>query len=236
VLPATAAASDYRLDAVRDYLSHRDGAVGVAVADADGVVGVASRQRFEGASLVKAMLLVGYLRKVDREDRALTDDERDQLRPMITQSANDPATWVYERLGNGRLSSLAHKAHMRQFSLTGDSWSAARFSARDQAQFFWRLERLTPARFRDYARSLLSSIVEEQSWGIARVARAHGYSPFFKGGWGTTARGALVNQAALLQADEREFAVAVLTDGSPSMSYGIRTIRGVAHTLIAASE
>ena len=70
------------------------------------------------------------------------------------------------------------------------SWGYARFSARDQAKFFWQLERLTPPRFRDYATKLLRSIISSQSWGIPKRRRVpRGFSVFFKGGWGTTALG-----------------------------------------------
>lgn len=225
VLPAAAAAAPHRLGDVRRYLDKREGIVGVAVADPHGIVGVRSRRVFDSASVVKAMLLVGYLQKLDREGRALTDDDDEQLRPMITESANDQATWVYNQLGNAGLERLAADARMRQFTITGTSWSSARFSARDQAKFFWRIEALLPDQFRDYAMGLLSSVIPSQSWGIARVARNRGYSPFFKGGWG----GGLVSQAALLDGFG---AVAVLTDRNPKMSYGIATIRGVARRVI----
>jgi hypothetical protein len=229
-LPATAAAAaPHRLDDVRRYLGERKGIVGVAVADQRGIVGIRSRQVFASASVVKAMLLVGYLQKLDREGRALTDEDDEMLRPMITESANDEATWVYNQLGNADLARLAADARMRQFTITGTSWSSARFSARDQAKFFWHIEALVPDQFRDYAMGLLSSIIPSQSWGIARVARNRGYSPFFKGGWG----GGLVSQAALL---DGLAAVVVLTDGNPKMSYGIATITGVARRVVPAER
>jgi hypothetical protein len=197
----------------------------VAIADRDGIAGIHSRRVFESASVVKAMLLVGYRQMLDRQGRALSDEDDEELRPMITESANDQATWVYNHLGNADLTRLAADTRMRQFTITGSSWSSARFSARDQAKFFWHIRALAPDQFRDYAMGLLSSIVPSQSWGIARVARNRGYSPFFKGGWG----GGLVHQAALLSGSR---AVVVLTDGNPTMHYGIATITGVARRVV----
>jgi len=235
-IPATASAKAYptrhQMDAVRAYLKHRSGVVSVAVIDSQGGVrGVHDRRRHVTASVIKAMLLVSYLRKVNHQGRALTSYERSHLRPMIHVSSNSAATWVYNRVGDGRLRRLARKADMDQFSICC-SWGYARFSARDQAKFFWLLERLTPRRFRDYATHLLRSIVSYQSWGIPRVGRRRGFSVFFKGGWRGTYRGQLVHQASSVRYHGTRFSLAVLTDGNPSMSYGIATISGVARRIL----
>jgi beta-lactamase class A len=221
------------MNAVRNYLKQRAGVVGVGVIDNQGRVrGVHDRRRFVTASVIKAMLLVSYLRKVDHQRRGLTRYERSRLRPMITVSSNKAATWVYNRVGDIRLRRLARRADMDQFSVCCSSWTYALFSARDQAKFFWELERLTPPRFRDYATKLLRSVVSRQSWGIPRVARPRGFSVFFKGGWRGTALGRLVHQASFIRYRDTAFSLAVLTDGNPSKSYGIRTIAGVARRIL----
>ena len=235
-IPAAATAESYpsrgQIDAVRKYLKQRAGVVGVGVIDDHGHVrGVHGTRRFVTASVIKAMLLVSYLRKVDHQGRHLTHYERRHLRPMIRVSSNSAATWVYNRLGDRRLRRLARKADMNQFSICC-SWGYARFSARDQAKFFWRLERLTPQRFSDYAKGLLRSIVSSQSWGIPAVARPRGFSVFFKGGWRGTSLGQLVHQASFISYRGTGFSLAVLTDGNPSMSYGIETIAGVARRIV----
>ena len=234
-IPAGADAASYpnreQMDSVREYLKQRGGVVGVGVVDSEGRVrGIHGKRRFVTASVIKAMLLVAYLRRVDHQGRRLTAYERGRLRPMIRVSSNAAATWAYHRVGDARLRRLARRAEMNQFSICC-SWSYARFSARDQAKFFWRLENLTPRRFRDYARRLLRSIVSSQSWGIPSVARPRGFSVFFKGGWRGTWRGQLVHQASLLRYRGTRFSLAVLTDGNPSMRYGIATVAGVAKRL-----
>jgi len=232
-IPSSAPGASYpdrgQMDAVRNFVEQRTGVVGVGVVDDRGRVrgGVHSRRRFRTASVIKAMLLVRYLRSVNHQGRALTSYERSQLGPMIRVSSNDAATWVHSQLGDDALRRLARRADMDQFTICCNQWGAARFSARDQAKFFWRLERLTPSRFRDYATKLLRSIVKSQSWGIPKVARARGFSVFFKGGWGTTALGQLVHQAAFIRYRGTGFSLAVLTDGNPSLSYGVGTIAGV---------
>jgi len=235
-IPTAAAAASYpdrgQMDAVRNFLEQRAGVVGVGVIDDRGQVrGVHDRRRFVGASVVKAMLLVSYLRKVAHRERELTGYERDRLRRMITVSSNDAADWAYVRVGDASLRRLARRADMNQFSICC-WWTHAYFSARDQAKFFWRLERLTPRRFRDYATTLLRSIVPRQSWGIPRVARRHGFSVFFKGGWRGTALGRLVHQASFIRYRGTGFSLVVLTDGNLSRSYGIGTIQGVARRIV----
>jgi hypothetical protein len=179
------------------------------------------------------MLLVGYLRRVAHQGRRLTSHERSWLGPMIRVSSNAAADWAYTRVGDESLRRLARRADMDQFSVCC-WWTHAHFSARDQAKFFWQAERLTPRRFRRYARSLLSSITARQSWGIAKVARPEGFDVFFKPGWRPTVRGYLVHQAALLRRGGKVFSLAVLTDGNPSYAYGIHTVAGVARRIVQA--
>jgi hypothetical protein len=57
----------------------------------------------------------------------------------------------------------------------------------------------------------------------------------FKGGWRSTHLGQLVHQAAQLDRGPTRFGMAVLTDGDPSMSYGIGTIEGVTRRLLSGS-
>jgi hypothetical protein len=238
-IPAAATAASYpvheQMEAARSYLKTRAGVVGVGVIDSHGRVrGIHDRRRFVTASVIKAMLLVSYLRKVAHEDRGLSRYERSRLNPMIRVSSNSAADWAYYRTGDERLRRLARRADMEQFSICC-WWTRAYFSARDQAKFFWRLERLTPRRFRDYATKLLRSVVDRQSWGIPRVARQRGFSVFFKGGWRGTVLGQLVHQASFVRYRGKRFSLAVLTDGNPSTAYGIGTIKGVARRILRAS-
>ena len=237
VLAAPAVAEGYpdrqQMDSVREFLKERRGVVGVGVVDDTGHIrGIHTKRRFVTASVIKAMLLVAYLRKVDYHGRKqLTSYERSRLGPMIRVSSNGAATWTYHRVGDVLLRRLAKRADMDQFRICC-SWAYARFSAQDQAKFFWQIRQLLPDRFRSYGMWLLRSIVPSQSWGIPSVARPRGFSVFFKGGWRGTGRGQLVHQASFIRYRGREFSLAVLTDGNPSMSYGIQTIAGVTKRLL----
>ncbi|MBV9213380.1 MAG: hypothetical protein JOZ25_07005 [Actinobacteria bacterium] len=207
-----------------------------AVVDSEGrLSGWDIHSTYISASVVKAMLLVAYLRKLHYEDhRGFCCDDQAVLYPMIHVSDNNAATTIWQRVGDGRLYDLAHLAGMNDFSISG-IWANAYFSAADQAKFMWKLDELLPDEFRGYARWLLANIDPSQSWGIPAVARPYWYV-MFKGGWRTTGLGQLVHQIGRLERPRRTWSMAVLTDGDPSMGYGIGTIEGVTAQLVGSAD
>jgi D-alanyl-D-alanine dipeptidase len=222
-----------RLRAVRLYLATRGAINSWALIDSRGRLhGVAARRRYHSASVVKAMLLVAYLRRIG--NRMPTASERALLGPMITASDNGLATAIYRRVGDAALLRLAGRARMRNFTVAY-CWGCAFFSAADQARFFYRFDGLVPPRSRRYARRLLSSIVSYQRWGFSRYSLARGFKTFFKGGWRRTESGRLVHEAALFERGPLRLSMAVLTDGNPSHPYGTATLRGVAARIFRPS-
>jgi hypothetical protein len=222
-----------RIAAAR-YLDGRGGYTAYAVLDSQGrLSGRRLHRTFTSASVVKAMLLVADLRELAARDHGLDPGRRALLAPMIHLSDNAAASAIWSLDGEGPVRALARAAGMTDFSISG-YWSSARISAADQARFFFRMEELTPRRFRAYANHLLSHIVEFESWGIPRVARPRGWRTYFKGGWVGTGRGQLVHQVARLERPRTRVAIAVLTDGNPSMEHGIETIEGVTRRLLGA--
>jgi beta-lactamase class A len=185
------------------------------------------------ASVVKAMLLVAYLRRPDVRSRPLRRGERALLSPMIRVSDNRAATRVQARVGTTALVALARAAGMRRF-VPSRTWGGSGIDAADQARFFLRLEALLPARHRATALRWLQTVVPRQRWGIAPVTPA-GWTPYFKGGWGS-GRGAVTHQVALLARGEQRVAIAILTTANPSHAYGRVTVEGVARALVAGLE
>jgi hypothetical protein len=221
------------ISAAASYFAGRAGRTAFAVVDSEGrVSGVHEHWTFVSASVVKAMLLVAYLRKLHAQGQHSIDGYSNSfLYPMINQSDNSTATTTWSIVGDGRLYALAHAAGMTDFSIVG-IWANAQISAADQARFFFEMDSLIPREFVGYARSLLSTIVGYESWGIPAVARGHRYAVFFKGGWRGTALGQLVHQIARLERPDHSFAMAVMTDADPSMGYGIGTIEGLTNVLL----
>jgi hypothetical protein len=215
------------------YLARRTGRTAFAVIDSEGrLSGVNLHRTFITGSVVKAMLLVAYLRHLDALGRRTVDSSSNSfLYPMIHVSDNRAATRCWSIVGNARLYSVAAAAGMTNFSVTTD-WGSAMFSATDQAKFFFAMNSLIPRQFVGYARHLLSTIAAYESWGIPAVARPLGYTVFFKGGWRPSPDVYLVHQIARLRGHHHTFSIAVMTDGDPDMGYGIDTIQGVTHALL----
>jgi hypothetical protein len=220
------------IERAHHYLNGRARLKSFAVVTTEGrLYGSNLHRRFVSASVVKAMLLVAYLRMLHREHRGLDSYSRSLLHPMIHVSDNGAATKVWSIVGDPRLRRLAERAGMKDFSIQG-IWANAMISAADQARFFYDMKRFLPREFRRYADHLLSHITSSQSWGIPAAARPRGWRVFFKGGWRGTARGQLVHQAARLERSRDRMAIAVLTDGNPSMGYGIQSIEGTSGRLL----
>ena len=223
-----------RVRAVQRWLRARGGSNSWALLDSWGRMHSFAPERvYVSASLVKAMLLVAYLRGIG--NRAADVGERASLGPMISASSNDAADTVYYRVGDAALYRLARLVGMRNFSVAG-YWANAQFSAQDQARFFNRIDRLVPKASRGYARALLSSIVSHQRWGFSRYSIAAGFKTFFKGGWRGTGAGQLVHEAALFERGRTRVSMAVLTDGNPSHDYGTETLRGVAQRVFRTTR
>ena len=217
-----------RIEAVKAYLPGR-AASSFALIDSHGRAhGLRPRRRYVSASVVKAMVLVAYLRRIG--DRLPDPAERAVLGPMITRSHNRRATTAYGWVGDAGLLDVAGAVGMRDLVVAGH-WSGTSISAADQARFFLRLDSLVPPASRGYARRLLSSIVERQRWGFSRISLSAGWHTLFKGGWRRSASGRLVHEAAQFEREGVRFSLAVLTDANPSHDYGTATLRGVARLM-----
>jgi Beta-lactamase enzyme family len=221
--------------ALRDasaYAQRRSGSVSYAVVDTDGRLrGHAEDRGFVSASVIKAMLLVAEVRRLEREGAPLDSGTRGLLRAMITYSDNDAADAIYARVGDEALFDVAGDIGMSNFTVAG-YWGNARVTAADMALLFSAIERLLDGPHREFALGLLGSVIEEQSWGIPAVARP-AWAVRFKGGWRSTDAGQLVHQAAQLRRGERELSIAVLTDGQPTHEYGVATVEGITRRLLS---
>jgi hypothetical protein len=221
------------------YLRTRTGRTALAVVDSEGrVSGVNVNEQFITGSVVKAMLLVAYLRRLNAMGQHYVDSYSNSfLYPMINVSDNDAATECWSIVGNAGLYAIAKAAGMTHFSVDttaswGGEWGAALITAADQARFFFEMDSLIPREFVGYANFLLSTIAGYESWGIPAIARPLGYTVYFKAGWRPSPDVFLVHQIARLVGHRHTFAMAVMTDGDPDMGYGIDTIQGVAAALL----
>jgi len=220
-----------RLAAAEHYAQSRAGTVSFAVVDEAGRLhGYHARAVAPSASVLKAMLLVAYLRRHDVRHRPLEQWERDLLAPMIRRSDNAAATRMVQLVGEARLNALARAAGMEHFRLHWPIWGQSEITPRGQALYFHRIDRLVPSRHRHYAMRLLATVVPSQRWGVGRVAHA-GWHLYFKGGWGS-GTGLVDHQVALLRRGKVRVSLCITTRFSPSHEYGKETLRGISARLL----
>ena len=100
------------------YAATRAGTVSFGVRTRHGLRGVGVERTMPSASVVKAMLLVAYLRQAGVRGRRLRPDGRALLGPMIRRSDNAAASRVCNVVGTGGLARLARRSHMRRFHAT----------------------------------------------------------------------------------------------------------------------
>lgn len=213
------------------YSEQRSGSISFAVVGPAGrMYGYRRDAGVPAVSVIKAMFMATYLRHPEVRERPLRDSDKELLAPMIRRSDNTAATRIADYVGATRINRLAKLAGMQDFSYTRP-WGNSTTSARDQARFFFEIERYIPKRHEDYARYLLSHIVKSQRWGIADINRPN-WRLFFKGGWGS-GTGATDHQAAFLERDGKRIAIAIMVMHSPSHEYGKETLRGLADRLLA---
>ncbi|WP_225828076.1 serine hydrolase [Streptomyces naphthomycinicus] len=240
--PATATATA----TAKDTSAHAT----AAVLDLDGagrtpVVHGADRA-YDTASIVKVDILASLLLQAQDAGRHLTARERKLAEPMIRRSDNAAANALWRQIG--RAPGLA--AANERLGLTsttggpGGKWGLTRTTASDQI----RLLRAVfdsggtarkgygglDAESRTYLRNLMAHVVAEQSWGVS-AAGGPGSSRALKNGWlqrGTTGLWD-VNSVGRVTVDGHRYLVAVLSDGSASMTDGVRLVERTARAALA---
>jgi Beta-lactamase enzyme family len=210
------------------WLRGRIGVTALAVIDSRGrLQGYRYDTQFGSASVVKAMLLVQYL----RTHAGISRHERFLLTRMIVDSDNAATDKVFAQVGTGGLSDLARVAGMRRFT-PSSVWALSMVTAADQARFFYRIDSLVPERQRALLERVLAERGPYRGWGIPQAALQRGWRVWWKDGWMHSARGELLLQAARLERQGITFAVAVIADGQPTSGYGVATMRGVGERLL----
>jgi hypothetical protein len=177
------------------------------------------------ASVVKAMLMVAYLDRPSVASRPINAYDASLLFPMITHSDNNAATTVIGIVGLSGLRALAGRVGMKNFDPVLPIWGETRITAADQTRFFYSIDRYIAPLHRPLGMHLLASITPSQRWGIGEVT-PHGWTPYFKGGWGS-GTGLIDNQVVLLKRGCARVSIAVLTMHDGSHAYGKETLKGI---------
>lgn len=196
-------------------------------------------ERVTTASVLKVELYAGILLRAQREGRWLTPEEAAGAWPMITESANPPASSFFASLGGvagvNRLSDGFGMTDTRAAS----PWGLTVTSAADQIRLLEQVVvgrggPLAPA-YRQALVDAMRSVVASQRWGIGAgvhptwsLALKNGFADSRCCGWRTSSVGWVDPPG---QGDG--YVAAVLTDGWRSQADGVAVVEWLAR-LVAA--
>lgn len=239
--PSTSDLADHPLSELspnaQRYLDGRQGRWGIAVVipSQEAIYVSNADQPMSMASVVKVVIMLAVMDRAIKEEQPLTSWEQQQLRLMITESDNDAATALWEALGGAD----AVEAYLQSIDMTGiypnpqEAWGASRATPRAVALLFAKLAlgEILDQPSRKLAMELLAEVVPSQRWGVSAGLPNDlppGTIVGIKDGWYPAESGWWVNSAGvILPGDNRpNYTIAVLTQGQPTMEYGIDTIEG----------
>jgi hypothetical protein len=199
---------------------------------------------YDTASIVKVDILAALLLKAQDAKRALTAEERGHAEPMIERSDNAAADALWREIGRAPGLAAANK-RLGLTSTTGGPggfWGLTRTTASDQIRLLRAVfddgtaktgSAALSTRSRAYMRTLMSRVVPEQAWGVSAV-NASGAQRALKNGWLQRSATGLwdVNSVGQVNVNGHRCLVAVLSDGSASMSAGISLVERTARQAV----
>jgi hypothetical protein len=188
--------------------------------------------RLRTASVFKVMVMGGSLFEAQSEGRGVSSWERSQLVPMITESANNPVRALWSHYGGSPwFRDQARLFGLSQTRPVGDSesgWGRTTTSAKDQGDLIRQVllgdwGPLDPA-YRDYAWSLMTSVVPGQTWGVTEgvptgwvVAQKNGFA------------GGVANSAGFVRhpGGDEGYVIVVLSNGWSTWKEGVPTVNEI---------
>ncbi|MGP4002416.1 serine hydrolase [Streptomyces sp. 8N706] len=200
---------------------------------------------FDSASVVKVTVLGALLRQAMEAHRGLTPREVTLTTAMITESDNASTSALWRQVGDQGISRFLSLAGMRDTVPGADGrWGLTQITARDQLTLLRLLtsdNAVLDRTARDYALGLMRRVVPEQRWGVpagapgaAAVHVKNGWLPRPAGGWRVHSIGTFTCHDGVGDCagdSDSDDGIVVLSQGSPTMEYGIATIQGASRVL-----
>ncbi|MCC5477689.1 serine hydrolase [Streptomyces sp. NPDC059680] len=205
---------------------------------------------YDTASIVKVDILAALLLRAQDAGRQLTADERGHAEPMIERSDNTAANALWREIGQAPGLAAANK-RLGLTSTTGGpgaKWGLTRTTASDQIRLLRAVfdgdttarsgsstaKPVLNAKSRTYVRTLMGKVIPEQTWGVSAVGGS-GTPRALKNGWLQRNTSGLwdVNSVGQVTVKGHRCLVAVLSNGSASMSDGISLVERTARVAVA---
>ncbi|MFF0791268.1 serine hydrolase [Streptomyces spiralis] len=201
---------------------------------------------YDTASIIKVDILAALLLQAQDAGRHLTAEERAQAEPMIRHSDNAAANALWRQIGRAPGLEAANK----RLGLTatkggpGAKWGLTQTTARDQIRLLRAVfDDTTPSvpahalneESRAYVRSLMSRVADDQAWGVSAAADSQWA---LKNGWLQRSTTGLwdVNSIGRVTANGHHYLVAVLSNGSASMSDGVALVEKAARQALPSAS
>jgi len=188
---------------------------------------------YETASVVKVQVLACLLLTAQDKDRDLNASELSLAKRMIRASDNDATTALFTRLGRAPAITKCNK----RLGLTGtkvnNAWGLTRTTVNDQVKLLSELvdtKGPLDADSRKLAFQLMSTVEEDQDWGVPAVAKT-GETTTVKNGWlprSTEGNRWIINTVGRVTGDDTDVSIAVLSHKNATMSGGIGVVERVA--------
>ncbi|NUP20988.1 MAG: serine hydrolase [Streptomyces sp.] len=198
-------------------------------------------ERLITASTAKVQILMALLLKTPW--RKLPASVRHDADLMIRYSDNHAADRLWLRIGGaagftkaGKRFGLRHTQGVPGDCIDLYCWGITRTSVDDQIKLMKALvSGKSPLKAKDRTQvlRLMGAVVDGQNWGVGAAA-CKGERVHLKNGWlkrVSTKRWATVS-VGLIRGRGHDYAVAVLTEGSAEVGYGIATVEGVAERIM----
>ncbi|MFM9449404.1 serine hydrolase [Streptomyces acidiscabies] len=225
---------------IAEAVEGRRGTVAVAVHDRGSRTWCALRSAyaFDAASVVKVTVLGTLLWDAQRNERVLTEKEKELATSMITRSGNAATNTLWNQLGVQRVRRFLKAAKMTQTEPNPYGyWGLTQITARDQqrlTELLIQRNDVLNAASRSYLLELMGEVVKSQRWGTSKGApesvRVH-----IKNGWLQRASlGWRVHSSGVFVGGGQTYTMTVLTHGNASMKYGVATVERVAQAVHSA--
>jgi beta-lactamase class A len=215
---------------ISSYLKTRSGVASVAVFDAKtGITySYAPGSSFVTASIVKASILGTLLRQTQDAGRGLTGTEKSLATSMIEQSDNNAATSLWNEVGKGTgVGAFLRLVGMPSTTPGSDGyWGLTTTNTPDQVKLVRTVaypNTVLSDASRGYEESLMRAVTPSQRWGVTGGVPSSA-TVALKNGWLPRSNGWAINSIGHVRGGDRDYAIAVLSSGSPSMNYGIATV------------
>ena len=190
-------------------------------------------ERYETASVVKVQVLACLLLTAQDQHRSLSAGELSLARQMIRTSDNDATTDLFTRLGRAGAVSRSNRRLGLTSTTVNSSWGLTRTTVNDQVKLLGQLvdpDSPLSAKSRKLAFDLMSSVDDDQDWGVPAVARA-GETATVKNGWlprSTEGNRWIINTVGRITGDDTDVSIAVLSHGHATMPGGIKVVEKAA--------